>query len=75
MTMMMIDSEHDMEIAIEYTTNLVERMLGTKVLSYSFPSKLLSTIFLENLVDSFHEKQLSPLNGLEINIFIPEEGE
>jgi hypothetical protein len=64
-----------MEVAIEYTTNLVESLEGSKVLTFSFPSKIFSTIFLDNLVGSLHEKRISPLNGLEINIFIPESPE
>ena len=73
MTMLMIDSEHDMEIAIEYTTELVKSLHGEKVISFSFPSKSLSRIFLNNLAETFHEKQMSPLTGLEINVFIPED--
>jgi len=73
MTMLMIDSEHDMESAIEYTTELVKNLQGEKVLSFSFPSRALSKIFLNNLAETFHDNRLSPLSGLEINVFIPEE--
>ena len=75
MTMLMIDSEHDMEMAIEYTTELVDTLEGDKTLSFSFPSRRLSKIFLDNLAETFHEKQMSPLSGLEINVFIPEGGD
>ena len=72
MTMLMVDSEHDMEMAIAYTTELVDTLDGDKVISFSFPSRTLSKIFLNNLAETFHEKQMSPLSGLEINLFVPE---
>lgn len=75
MTTMLIDSEHDMEVAICYTTNLVKTLEGKKRLCFSFPSKQLSKIFLDNLTISFHEHQVSPMCGLHIDILIPEEGD
>jgi hypothetical protein len=73
MTTMLIDSEHDMEVAIGYTTDLVQRLPGAKVINFSFPSERLSKIFLKNLAWTFHKKKLSPLTGLQINVFIPED--
>lgn len=75
MTTMLIDSEHDMEYAIAYTTHLVKTIKGTKKLCFSFPSKGLSKIFIDNLTINFHENRVSPMTGLHIDILIPEDGD
>tara|TARA_R100000458_G_C8244189_1_gene222549 strand:- start:980 stop:1240 length:261 start_codon:yes stop_codon:yes gene_type:complete len=75
MTTMLIDSEHDMEHAIAYTTHLVKTVEGVKNIAFSFPSRQLSQIFLDNLTFSFHENKVSPMTGLHIDILIPEDNE
>jgi hypothetical protein len=73
MTTILIDSEHDMEHAIAYTTHLVKTIRGTKRLCFSFPSSQFSKIFLDNLTYNFHVNKVSPMTGLHIDILIPEE--
>ena len=75
MTTWIIDSEHDMETAIKYTVKLIHDLQGKKKLGFSFPSKGLSHIFLNNLAWTFHKAQIAPLTGLEIDIYIPEDEE
>ena len=75
MTMRVIDSEHEMEQAIEYTVNLVKDCSGQKDITFSFPSKQLSEIFLVNLASSLWHNKLAPVKGLNLNVYIPDDGE
>ena len=73
MTMRLIDSEHEMEEAINYTVNLVRNCGGNKDITFTFPSKEFSRIFLTNLAATFFVQKLAPVKGLHINVFIPED--
>jgi hypothetical protein len=75
MTMHVIDSEHDMEQAIEYTIKLTKAIAGKKKLSFAFPSDGFSKIFLTNLAMAFMQEGIPLKNNLEVNIFIPGSGE
>ena len=72
MTMRVIDSEHDMEEAIKYTTELVKTLEGSKKLAFTFPSRGLSGIFLQNLAISFYNNDIPIVNGLSIDVYIPD---
>jgi len=73
MTMRVIDSEHDMEEAIKYTTELVKNLEGSKKLAFTFPSRGLSGIFLQNLAISFYHNDIPIVNGLSIDVYIPDD--
>jgi len=73
MTMRVIDNEHEMELAIEYTVNLVRDCEGQKNITFTFPSKGLSEIFLVNLASSLWYNKLAPAKNLNIDVYIPEE--
>ena len=73
MTMRVIDSEHEMELAIEYTVDLVRDCEGQKDITFTFPSKGLSEIFLVNLASSLWYNKLAPVKGLNINVYIPDD--
>tara|TARA_R110002020_G_scaffold80783_2_gene201272 strand:+ start:284 stop:538 length:255 start_codon:yes stop_codon:yes gene_type:complete len=71
--MRVIDSEHEMELAIEYTVDLVRDCEGQKDITFTFPSKGLSEIFLVNLASSLWYNKLAPVKGLNINVYIPDD--
>ena len=73
--MHVIDSEHDMEQAIDYTVKLTKTIAGKKKLSFAFPSDGFSKIFLTNLAMAFMQEGIPLKNNLEVNIYVPGTGD
>ena len=74
MTHLSIDSEHDMEVNIEYLTVLAKADGLCKV-DISFPSTFLMKTFMDNLFERFDEADVPPHANLDLSVFIPKEYE
>jgi hypothetical protein len=74
-TNLVILSEADLELGIDYTTNLALSPGSDKRLTLTFPSSRLMEIFMENLFLSFTVNQVPRDNNLDLVLNIPEEGQ
>lgn len=68
-----IESESDLEMAIDYAVQIVKRDSPTKILTLAFNNEGMMHIFLENLFKEFHSEGLGKDSGLCLNIQITEE--
>ena len=75
MTHLIIENEGDMERGLSLATKLAIQGTDEKYLDISFPSKFLSKVFINNLVIHWYEERIPADNGLNINIYIPDEGD
>ena len=75
MTHLIIESEGDIECGLNLATELASKGSKEMFLELSFPNKFLSKVFVNNLVMHWMENDVPTDNGLNINIYIPGEGD
>ena len=73
MAHLIIDNEGDMEYGLAYTLELAKTTSSCKKISIAFPTKGMMTVFIRNLFEDFIENQIPSDNGLDIDMFIPNE--
>ena len=71
MTHLIIESEHDIEVNIIYLTELAKTGGYVKKIDLTFPSRLLCSVFMENLLENFSEEGVSKHCDLNLNLFVP----
>ena len=70
MTHLLIDSEHDMETSITYLTGLA-KLEGPCTVKLTFPSVLLLTTFMDNLLVNFQKEDVPRDTKLDLDVFVP----
>ena len=70
MTHLLIDSEHDMETSITYLTDLA-KLDGPCTVRLSFPSVLLMTTFMDNLLLNFVKEKVPRNTELDLDVYVP----
>lgn len=75
MSHLIITNEHDMEVQVEYVTEIA-RMNSNSTIDITFPSKGFATLFMENLMSNFSRENIRKDCGLHLILNIPpDEGE
>tara|TARA_R100000152_G_C6556657_1_gene29090 strand:- start:206 stop:448 length:243 start_codon:yes stop_codon:yes gene_type:complete len=72
MTHLLVQCEKQVEDSINVATMLaVQDKDKFKELEISFSSKLLMEVFVNNLIVHWYSKDINPLNGVKMSLYIP----
>ncbi len=70
---LVVSNERDMEVGIEYVTDLALLPGERKSLNISFPSAEMLDIFMSNLFQSFITNQVPRNNSLDLTLNCPKD--
>ena len=73
MAHLIVNNEGDMERGLAYALKLAKVSSSCKRLNITFTSQGMMKVFITNLFEEFVENQIPSNNGLDLNMYVPNE--